>query len=155
MWIHLSDRYPRYTNATVLWANEHPDATDPIRDRHIISTAGPPLPGVRRRHGPLPAADCPFLCVMLPTTKRMLITARRSRVLARPSARACVHTCACASAQLTLHACVFVCAQVTRGLESTTFALLAGFTNFGGTLSGQIGLFLTQVTLIFIQCKLC
>ena len=97
----------------------------------------------------------PVLRVMLSTTKRMLITAGRSRILARPSARACVQTCACARAQLTLHACVFVCAQVTRGLESTTFALLAGFTNFGGTLSGQIGLFLTQVTLIFIQCKLC
>mmetsp|Transcript_80291 Transcript_80291/g.215202 ORF Transcript_80291/g.215202 Transcript_80291/m.215202 type:complete len:85 (+) Transcript_80291:1336-1590(+) len=34
---------------------------------------------------------------------------------------------------------------VHRGLESTTFALLAGFSNFGGTVSSQIGIFVTKV----------
>jgi hypothetical protein len=34
---------------------------------------------------------------------------------------------------------------VQKGLESTTFALLAGFSNFGATVSSQIGIFVTQV----------
>mmetsp|Transcript_80293 Transcript_80293/g.215210 ORF Transcript_80293/g.215210 Transcript_80293/m.215210 type:complete len:128 (+) Transcript_80293:1336-1719(+) len=35
---------------------------------------------------------------------------------------------------------------VHRGLESTTFALLAGFSNFGGTVSSQIGIFVTKAS---------
>jgi hypothetical protein len=34
---------------------------------------------------------------------------------------------------------------VPKGLESTTYALLAGFQNFGGVVSSQIGIFATQV----------
>ncbi len=34
---------------------------------------------------------------------------------------------------------------VPKGLESTTYALLAGFQNFGGVVSSQIGLYATQV----------
>jgi hypothetical protein len=33
---------------------------------------------------------------------------------------------------------------VPKGLESTVYALLAGFQNFGGTVSSQIGLYATQ-----------
>lgn len=38
---------------------------------------------------------------------------------------------------------------VPKGLESTTYALLAGFQNFGGVVSNQIGLYATQVSLFF------
>ena len=109
MWIHLSDRYPRYTNATVLWANEHPDATDPIRDRHIISTAGPPLPGVRRRHGPLPAATRPGPSRHAVNNKK---DAYNSRALARagPPVRACMRAnlCVCARSVDAARLCVRV-----------------------------------------------
>jgi len=33
---------------------------------------------------------------------------------------------------------------VPKGLESTVYALLAGFQNFGGVVSSQIGIFATQ-----------
>jgi len=32
-----------------------------------------------------------------------------------------------------------------QGLEATTYALLAGFQNFGGVVSSQIGIYATQV----------
>ena len=34
---------------------------------------------------------------------------------------------------------------VPKGLESTTYALLAGFQNFGGIVSSQLGIFATEV----------
>lgn len=39
---------------------------------------------------------------------------------------------------------------VPKGLESTTYALLAGFQNFGGVVSSQIGIYATQV-----RCECC
>ena len=33
---------------------------------------------------------------------------------------------------------------VPKGLESTTYALLAGFQNFGGVVSSQLGIFATE-----------
>lgn len=40
---------------------------------------------------------------------------------------------------------------VPKGLESTTYALLAGFQNFGGVVSSQIGIYATQFSGIETQ----
>jgi hypothetical protein len=42
---------------------------------------------------------------------------------------------------------------VPKGLESTTYALLAGFQNFGGVVSSQIGIYATQVrAMLHVTC---